>query len=319
MGLWFFDFGVAGGKQHRELKDNGSNGWWDFPFILDDIKILKSTLEKHRAKNEYKSDADVLMVYDTKVYYHLSTNTKNTPVSNIAVNWNGLAAWKSGVGFDAIYLDDLPRVNLDQYKVIIFNNTFAINQLQKRYIEEKVKKGNRDIIWFYAPGYSNGIELNTRNISSLTDMKIEKLNLKGTAEVKVVGLGHGSISYRVGDDKVMPLFSVIDDKVKSYGHFVSTNNTAIAKKNLKEYTSWYVALPSYDSNLLKGLLHQTSAHFYTDTEDIIYVGDGLLGIHSTQGGNRTIRLKSGKQISISLPFGSSTTILDSETGNLLHQ
>lgn len=318
MGLWFFDFGVAGGKQHQELKDNGSNGWWDFPFILEDIKKLKVALEKIRTE-EYKSDADVLMVYDTKVFYHLSTDPKYTNVSSVAVNWNSLAVWKSGVAFDAVYLEDLELINIDQYKVIIFNNTFSINASQQAFIEQKLKRQNRNIIWFYAPGYSNGDNVSIKRISNLTDMKMEKMELKGSPKISVTELTKDTFSYSMSDTEIKPLFFVSDDKVKSYGRFSSTDKVAIAKKSLKDHTSWYVALPSYDSQLLKELIAESGAHIYTSSSDIVYAGDGLLGIHSKEGGERNIKLKSGKKITLTLPVGSCTTILDSETGQVLFQ
>ncbi|HEX8549117.1 MAG TPA: beta-galactosidase [Cytophagaceae bacterium] len=316
MGLWFFDFGVAGGRQYTELKDNGSNGWWDYPFILDDIKKLKVALEKNRTR-EYKSEADVLMVYDTKVYYHLSTDPKYTHVSNVAVNWNSLAVWKSGVGFDAIYLQDLEKIDLDQYKVVVFNNTFTINPSQKLFIDKNVKSQKRNIIWFYAPGYSDGNDLDTKRISSLTDIKIEGLEL-ANPEVSVTGLTTDAFSYKTSDTEIRPLFFVADSKVQSYGHFLSTDKIAIAKKKFKDHVSWYVALPSYDHSLLAGLLKQAGAHVYTESGDIIYAGDGLLGIHSKRGGEREIKLKSGKKIIVNLPTGTSTTILDSESGEVFY-
>jgi hypothetical protein len=315
-GLWFFDFGVAGGRQYAEAKDNGANGWWDFPPILNDIKQLKIALEKNRLQ-EYKSDADVLMVYDTKVFYHLATRNKLTSISNVAVNWSSLAAWSSGVGLDAIYIEDLEKVNLKQYRTIIFNNTFLLNEQQKKLIKEKVCKEQRQIIWFYAPGYADGKSLNIKNISDVTGMPMEKFQPDKPVGITVTGLTDKEFSYSISDTVLSPLFSVSNKGVTSLGVYSGTNKIAIAKKQMKDYTSWYVAVPSYGNELVKALIKNTGAHIYNDSGDIFYVGDGLIGIHTKHGGNKTIKFKNGKQVQVAFPEGSSTTILDSETGDYI--
>lgn len=134
-GFWFFDFGIAGGREYQETKVNGSNGWWDFPFILEDIGKAKKIFEKQML-NPYQSQSDVLMVYDTKIFYELTTDKNLLSPVYVTDYWISAAVWKAGVAADYIHIDDLDKVNIDQYKVVVFNNTFRITPQQRELITE---------------------------------------------------------------------------------------------------------------------------------------------------------------------------------------
>jgi hypothetical protein len=109
---------------------------------------------------------------------------------------------------------------------------------------------------------------------------------------------------------------VDDPKALSLGVF-QNNAVGFSRKQLKNSTSWYMALASAEPALWRYIFQQAAAHVYTDQGDVIYGGSGVLAIHTDAGGDRRITLKNGVQKNIILePY--STTLLDSETGeNLL--
>jgi hypothetical protein len=78
-----------------------------------------------------------------------------------------------------------------------------------------------------------------------------------------------------------------------------------------------VALPSYDANLGKEVMRQTPAHRYTDGEDVVYAGGGLLVIVSSEGGKRQVTLRDGKTFVLEMGEGVSTRVLDSRSGEVL--
>jgi hypothetical protein len=65
------------------------------------------------------------------------------------------------------------------------------------------------------------------------------------------------------------------------------------------------------------LMRQTPAHRYTDGEDVVYAGGGLLVIVSAQGGARQVTLRVAKSLSIEMGEGVSTRVLDARTGEIL--
>ena len=168
MGMWFYDFGLPVSTQNpRPSRQKIKDGFWNQPDMMADIKKMKALFDKNLSR-PYVSDADVLMVYDTRSFYSLVSQTNKTNITNILINWTATNAMKASVVFDAVYLNDLSKVNLSRYKVIIFNNTFVLNEEQRQFIINKVMKDNRDIIWFYAPGYSNNQKLDVAKMGELT-------------------------------------------------------------------------------------------------------------------------------------------------------
>jgi hypothetical protein len=58
------------------------------------------------------------------------------------------------------------------------------------------------------------------------------------------------------------------------------------------------------------------AHIYIDTDEVIHTGGGLLLLHSKVGGERTVRLRSGREVKLSVP-GPGSVLLDSGSGEVL--
>lgn len=325
MGMWFYDFGLR------------KEGYWNQPDIMNDLGKLKSVLDKNLSK-PYVSDADVLMVYDTRSFYSLVSQTNKTNITNILINWTSINTMSAGVVFDAIYLNDLRKVDLSGYKVIIFNNTFVLDEGQLKFITNKVMKDNRDIIWFYAPGYSNDTELNVDHMSKLTGINLVEANSSTLPIIKTTKLPGEPFTYDIRrerndtksreavlahyqyadyDAPYLPLFEVNDRKAITLGVYVSNNKTAIAKKKLPLCTSWYVALPAYETGLMRGLLNGTSAHIFCSEDSVIvYSGGGLLSVHSKERGIKSITLSNGKLIKLNMEKNS-TFILNNQTGEVI--
>ena len=315
-GFWFFDFGVAGARIYNELAaDVGSNGYWDYPELLSDIKQSKAIFEKQSAK-PFTSNADVLMIYDTEVYYNLSINKNLLVPTTVNTYWMSAATWKAGIAADYIHIEDLNKVNMAQYKVVIFNNTYRITTEQLKLIKEKVLNNNRNVIWMYAPGYFDGKNYSTSNMKALTGFNFTLLRPTKAYEVTI---NRKDFEYQYGVSKkpVDPLFVVDDAQAESIGLYIEIEKPAIARKKLKNYTSWYVGLPEYGDKLMKFLLKESGAHFYVDNGEIVYEGNNMLVIHSTKEGLHNIILKNGKEIKCEFPKGGATLVLDSETGEEL--
>ncbi len=129
-GSWFYDFGP-------QLK----TGWWDHNYIMDDIKRSKIIMDSLYIK-PFGRPSDVLFVYDPGVYTYTSTDA-NDPVTRKAVELGSNEAYKSGVVFDECILSDLPKLNLDRYKTIVFSNTWVMDSAMRSYIRSNVLKGDQ--------------------------------------------------------------------------------------------------------------------------------------------------------------------------------
>jgi hypothetical protein len=301
---------MNGGKR---LLDHGSWGWWDEPTTMKDIAQMKKLIDKQFEK-PYHSVADVLLVHDTRTFYHMGSDRSTSYMGHWTNNWIPPAIYKSGVIHDVIHIDDLNRIDPDQYKIIVFVNTWMMTDAMRTLVKNRIAKKNRHLVFLYAPAYSNGKELNEKNIDDITGMHVIRL----TDSSSVINVNKEILPEQqitVWNRKVSPLWSVDDRSVSSLGSFPN-GKVGFARKKLKNSTSWFMALPSANAALWRYIFREAGANIYSDKGDVLYGGSGIIAIHTNEGGVRSIRFKNNTTKNISLaPF--STTLMDSETGEIL--
>lgn len=318
MGLWFYDFNISGvdldGYTHQT---SGSQGNWDHPVVMRQIEQMKALFEERSIGQPYKSAADVLFVYDTDSFYYTASLEGKDPVSNALIDHNTLAAFRSGVIFDPIHLDDLQHVDLSQYKVVVFGNTYLLNDEERRFIKDKVANNGRQIVWFYAPGYideTKGIS-GLENVESLTGFKLKQSSILGSQEITLVSSPDDS--FTLGEEVVDPVFCVTDPQAEIFGKFSGNGDGAIASKKFGDHTAWFVSLPSKSREPINFLMQKTGAHVYGESDAFFYGGGGILVMHTKEGGPRDVQLKNGKNVHLKLPNGPFTVIIDNTSGEVL--
>jgi hypothetical protein len=317
MGLWFYDFGVAGvdldGFQYNH---RGSRGNWDHPDLMSDIGLAKLLFES-RLGEHYQTEADVLFVYDTESLYHTASLRGSDPVSSTLIDYNTLNAFKSGVVFDPIHVSDLMTIDLTPYRAVVFGNTYLLTDEQIEFIRTSVARNGRTVVWFFAPGYTNGESLDVDRISELCGIQLEPTALSGTPEIELSISTDSSVSYQVGEGPLAPVFAVQDPEAVPLGRFRETDQVAIARKSFPDHTAWYVSLPNKGIEPMRHILEESGAHIYNSQGAIVYAGGGILAVHTKEGGTLDITLKDGTPLSFDLPDGASTFLLDSRTGERL--
>ncbi len=342
MGLWFYDFGVSGSLANQDVPSVPyDHGWWDHPLMMQNIENTKQVLDD-KIDKPYKSDADVLMVFDTDIFYYLRNTyvmnfgklmhsswkpkealkqiwDEKDPVSHLATDWTSLAAFRTGAAVDFIYLKDLDLVDLDQYKMIVFTNTFRLTSAQKELIKNKVAKDNRHLMWTYAPGYMDEKSIDQRFIEDVTGMKMDKVNLSAAPVIKLNPEVMRSVPFQFGQAGFSPFFKVKDEECKSLATLNGTNNTIMAMKEFNDHTSWFVAWPVVHPEVLQYVFKQSGVHLYIADSDIVYAGNGIITLHTKKGGTRRVTLRNGKNVDVQLKNGPATVLIDNKTGEILDQ
>lgn len=316
-GLWFYDFGPSGFNGGKRLNDHGSFGWWDEPTLMKDIKQLKEILVK-KFHQPFTGGADVLLVHSTETFYNTGSDRKSSYMGHWANNWIPPAIFRSGVVHDVIHVDDLDKIDAGNYKCIVFVNTWMLTAQQRLTIQSKIATGNRHLVWLYAPGYSDGRELNKNFIQSLTGMKLESVQGDTATILNINKEIVAGYNVNVWNNNVQPFFVVNDANAKSLGTISTSRQTGFARKDLPGFTSWYLSLPPAHPKLWRYIFQQAGAHVYNDSGDIFYSGGGILTVHTAAGGKRNILLVNGKSITIGLP-PDSTTLLDEKDGTVILQ
>lgn len=294
IGLWYYDFGPQ-----------RSSGWWDSPQYLANIKAEKAFFDQHLHR-PYHSVADVLYVYDQENFYYIKN--KWTPISFTVLDQGVEEAMRAGVAADHIYLFDLKRVNLSQYKAIMFVNCFKMNAVERKFIKEKVAQNNRTIIWNYLSGYLDGSKNSLAHVSALTGMTISPMISPNKPQLKIF-----DTPYEL-QGLFQPAVSIADPEVIKMGKLQNgKQEVVIGKKKMATYTSIFAAFPLQKTEVFRSLFSHAGCHVYNQVSDFTYAHSDLLLIHTANGGDRTIQLKNGKTLTIKLKRAS-TILLNAETG-----
>lgn len=295
IGLWYYDFGPQ-----------RNTGWWDSPLYMNRIKEDIAFFNK-QFHQPYRSVADVLYVYDQDNFYYLKG--KKTPIS-IAIPDKGVEeAMHSGVVGDHIYLFDIERVNLANYKAIVFVNCFMMTQKQKQFIHEKVAREGRTIVWNYLPGYTDGIQNDLKNVSDLTGIQ---LYLLPDDQKRNIVTSCGIYSF---DKGLQPAAAIADTlSIQGIGSLADGHrDMVIARKIMPTHTAVMATMPIQGSDLFRSILREAGCHVYNEQNDFVFAHSNMILLHTATAGIRKIFLKNGKVIEITLKRAE-TILLDSETG-----
>jgi hypothetical protein len=321
MGMWYYDFGPR-----------NTSGWWMRPEFLKEIEQLYS-LFGHEIQKDYTPMADVLVVYDVKSFLYTANKTASDPITDpIALNMVSTALYKSGVSFDTIYLFDLPRVDLSRYRTVVFANAYHMSESMHSFIRERVAADHRHLLWFYAPDGVGEDGADAARISEITGIRIARcdcvrpLQITSCDETVPCDLDlrrqYNDLYYMFEQldcgkaQRFAPTFEVTDEDAHALGRYVDTEMVAVAYKKMENWTSWYSAVPLADAATLRAIFRLSGAHIYSDGEDSLLVGSGLVCIHTAQGGPREITLKNGRKVSLYIP-PAETYFLDGESGELV--
>lgn len=113
-----------------------------------------------------------------------------------------------------------------------------------------------------------------------------------------------------------PTLFVNDPNTEPLARLTDGGGVVIARRKFTTYTSVFCALPLNGTDGFRAILRQAGCHVYNDKNDFTYANNGLLLLHTKDGGPRTIHLHSGKTIPLTLP-PASTYLIDSQTGEVL--
>lgn len=316
-GLWLYDFGPAGmdlNKDSERSPQHGVAGYWDHPRYHEAIRQLKALFDS-TLHQPYRSAADVLFVYDTEVQYHLPGTVKNPDSLSLQlIDYQTMAAYYTSAAFDVVHLDDLARLDISPYRLVVMANTFLLDTAEKRLIREKIMCEGRHVWWLGLPAYSDGQNLNVQYAADMTGMQLALLDTSLRSAVVTLLPPLGDSLRERGWGRLRPLMAVTDTTAIALGFFRDKPAVAVARKNFPVYHSWFSAIPLLQEKALRQLFLQAGVHLYTNEKAVVYAGAGFVTLHSKTDGPYTLRLRNGKTITVTLPAGGGTVLLDAETG-----
>jgi hypothetical protein len=227
-----------------------------------------------------------------------------------------LDAYQSGALIDQIYIDDIEKVNLRQYKTIVFTNTYLLTDTQKRFVLDKVAREGRHIVWNYMPGFSNGKKNSIAFVSDITGIKVENYNADSALNILAISENYPHSSLKPLKDRISPMVKITDQQLDILAVNSIDKILVAAKKKFIDHTVWYCTYLFDQPQVLRKIFALSGVHIYGDQNDVFYEASGLLMIHTGKGGDRTISLAGGKSVQIHLD-PESTIFMDAITGKII--
>lgn len=148
-------------------------GWFSDSDVMDELKRIIEFNGKMRLK-ERKSISEILFVTDEKSNLYCNCDSKlNGSHSKGLLNEITTELLSCGAPVDCYRLSDLKKIDTAQYKLIVFSNTYCINDNDARLIKNLLK--NKLCVFNYTPGiYSTSF--NIENVKKITGIDIERYN-----------------------------------------------------------------------------------------------------------------------------------------------
>ncbi len=206
---------------------------------------------------------------------------------------------KIGAPHDSILTDDLARVNINQYKVVVFLNPYHLTDAQRRLIHDRVLRGGRTAVWCYAPGLFNGGKMSVEAMEELTGIKIAPAKDEKRI-APMIGLADGNhpllgvlraagLTSMGHDRAACQLFSVDDPAAIVLGTLPGGTEATFAVKSQSDWTSVYTITAKLPAAAWRALARYAGVHIYNASDDTLYASRSYLTLSAgNRAGSRTI-------------------------------
>ncbi len=265
-------------------------GWYDHDQILGLFskmqKIGDESLHLPRG-----SVSQVCVIVDEKSLLQYATATRRGTWMGSQMNQIG----KIGAPYDIFLSEDLEKIDLSKYKLMVFLNSILMTDDQRDLIRRVCNKDDRVIMWMYAPGLINR-SISQEHVSSLLNMNAGFEEKKPALTVQVQ-LPQGEITYQ--GSAVSPFIFLKSGYDTALGT-TSEGETVIGEKKEKGWTTVLASLPPVPWQVIQHYAVKAGVHIYCHNGEIVYANQSFLSVSSFRAGEKIITLPR-KMILMELP------------------
>jgi hypothetical protein len=285
-------------------------GYFDHPRLLGAIAEVRRALENSTARDR-SSIAQILVVADnlSPAYGTFQIEKQGEPTPNRmneALVEHQIPFIKSGAPYDSVLLGDLDKANLGQYKLVVFLNTWQVDEGRRQMIREKVLTPGRTVLWCYAPGYFKGNRMSEQFIEELTGFHIVgagkgfvapqvTLNEQGRKHMEQFGEQPPQKPFGM-EQKVCELFAVQDPDARPLGTLPGTDRVTLAWKEVNGSRALYSITSVLTPAVVRALARSAGVHIFATGDDTLYANRSYLAINGGSAGNKLIRLPGASDV-----------------------
>lgn len=239
--------------------------------------------------------AEIAVIADEDSFLHTTCAIKSLTGKSILHLQNG-AFGRMGAPFDLYFASDLCRSDFPAYKLYIFLNLWAPSPHVRAAIEA-LKSDGRVLVFLGNAGMIAHGTLSPQNTAQLTGIAMRQedsplnLTLKLDPATAPEPLNRLTAAQYASCGSVNPVMLPVDSAATVFGAL--TQNPEIKPMAIRKFPQWtsvFSACPTLTPDIYRALAQLAKVHIYaSDTDTMLYIGRGLLGIHSGNGGNKSIQ------------------------------
>jgi hypothetical protein len=289
-------FSIGGGMWWYDM----DAGWFKTPEAMKIVKDIASAGNLLSNKQAVFTPAEIVFVIDEQNYYSTTEqiNIWNGP-NYQTIRSNQRAMMRSGLKYDCYYFNDIIERNMTGYKIYVFMNLFNISPEREKFINQKLKRDGKNLVWLYAPGYLGPKGRSEKRMSSLTGIQIRQDGINtGFADfVSGPSLTNGIAGTQAGIGLNMTGERfIVDDRSNGtvpIARYREDNKVAGAIHKFPDWNSVYMAIPSgFTPGFLQNIAKLGNAHIYNTTPGDLFMHhrDDLICLHGIEGNKNLIKL-----------------------------
>ncbi len=270
-------------------------GYFDHPELMAEVKRLNQLLHASR-EHDCSSVAQILVVSDEPscAYTPFESAWLAQTLQPAQVQFA-----KIGAPHDSVLVDDLARLDLAPYRLVIFLNCIHLCTQQRSLIQRRVLNHSRTVLWCYAPGLFNGAKSSTEAMRELTGIRLVRAAESERVRARIQLGEQGkrlcetttALPSVIGHEHIwVERISVEDEKAMPLGTLEGRKEVALAMKSMPGWTSYYTMNPVLPAAFLRGLARRAGVHLYNHHDDTLYASRSYLTLAANQAGLRRIRL-----------------------------
>ena len=278
------------------LEKRSGMWWFDFfgynyidPVLMSEVEDTMSVRERINEIDMHKiSEIAIFTDSESQFYLNQDSDVDDKNIARQITEFSFL-----GAPHDSFTFSDLEKAcDKKKYKLIFFLNTFKIPEDKLIYINAKLKKEGRTLVFIYAPGYIANDGFSVYRMSSLLEMKVkyEMIPTRNIIMNKTLsrGLTGTVFGYKT---EVSPKFSIEDDNLNIFGEY-EDGGVGFAQKQFKNYNICYVGSGTIPFKVLREMARNAGVHIYYEGNDPIYVNSRMVGIHHVKDKDAVIQMPS---------------------------
>ena len=275
--------------------DLWGEGWLDdretWGFLGSLRAIAEKTAARRKARTKPAPAPEVAVILDERSFFAVREESLLDEL--ISLQRDALLRCGARVGF--YLLSDLQKKDFPLgAKLVLFLNAFSLDAPTKAAIQERLQGEGRTLAWVFGPCCREEILSECADVIGM-QVKLQPWASKTGATVLPNATSPLTDVLRgqpIGIvRRLNPSFAVTDSRAQTLAEYPA-GGVALAIRKHSNWQSVFVGEPNLPLPLLRGLLRVAGIAPLTVDDDVAWVGDGLICLHSTEGGGTNVYLPS---------------------------